>query len=140
MSPGTKSPSSSAASSPGCSKQRAMLSLRSPCHPAFHEAAENPSRFSGVIFQTQQALVRLLSCLPGCPGWPRAPAAGSLGQFPAAGNWVRLGVPTRALAFCPDFRVIKLLCFKLFRLQTLKSLLQMKHALVVQPGLHGYRR
>lgn len=44
-------------------------------------------------------------------------------------------IPTRARAFFPHLRAIKLLNFKLFCLQTLP--LQTKHVLIVQVGLRG---
>lgn len=69
--------------------------------------------------------------------WDNSPHP--VGESTATG--VRLGgVPTRALAFCPDFRAIELLHLKLFCLQTVKLLLQTKHVFVVRPGLHGYLR
>lgn len=97
----------------------------------WHSTGPAPRALPG----SRKSISWLRSCIPEMPGTRSAPALLSWMPKVASCSWdnalhlagenvairVCLGrVPTRALAFHPNFRAIKLMNFKLFCLQTLK--------------------
>lgn len=109
-----------------------MLSLHSPITQDFTRLQKTQLVAQELYPRCDTHLFGSCSAFLGAQGglvlWFQAAVDASpspVGEHMAIGVWLGR-VPTRALAFCPDFKAIKILHLKLFCLQTLKSPLQMK--------------